>query len=224
MAVQSGTEGASEVVNGPDKLFATIAKDLVSKGYSINQNALPPELTTKLLQRAQALTAQQLVRAGVGRTQGPSLDSNVRGDSTYWLGTDSEAERQWLAWAQALQAFLNRRLFLGLFSFESHLAHYPEGAFYRRHIDAFKGESNRVLSVVAYLNTNWQPADGGELVIYPAGDNTSKISVPPLAGTLVVFLSEEFEHEVLPAGRDRFSIAGWYRVNSSSTGRADPPS
>ncbi|MDH5172415.1 MAG: 2OG-Fe(II) oxygenase, partial [Gammaproteobacteria bacterium] len=52
----------------------------------------------------------------------------------------------------------------------------------------------------------------------PAG-----IKVTPALGTVAVFLSEDFEHEVLPARRDRFSIAGWYRVNSSSARRADPP-
>ncbi|MEC7468361.1 MAG: 2OG-Fe(II) oxygenase, partial [Pseudomonadota bacterium] len=33
----------------------------------------------------------------------------------------------------------------------------------------------------------------------------------------------EFPHEVLPATRDRFSIAGWFRVNNSTAQRVDPP-
>jgi SM-20-related protein len=40
---------------------------------------------------------------------------------------------------------------------------------------------------------------------------------------LVVFLSEEFPHEVLPTATDRYSIAGWFRVNTSSAERVDPP-
>jgi len=32
---------------------------------------------------------------------------------------------------------------------------------------------------------------------------------------LVIFLSEEFPHEVLPANTHRYSIAGWFRVNNS---------
>jgi len=40
---------------------------------------------------------------------------------------------------------------------------------------------------------------------------------------LVVFLSEEFPHEVLKAKRSRFSVAGWFRVNTSNAERADPP-
>ena len=37
--------------------------------------------------------------------------------------------------------------------------------------------------------------------------------VLPELGTLVIFLSEDIPHEVLPAMRDRYSIAGWFRVN-----------
>jgi hypothetical protein len=33
-------------------------------------------------------------------------------------------------------------------------------------------------------------------------------------GTLVVFLSDRFPHEVLPARRERLSLAGWFRRRS----------
>ena len=35
--------------------------------------------------------------------------------------------------------------------------------------------------------------------------------MPPAAGTLVVFMSGDFPHEVLPASRERLSLTGWYR-------------
>ncbi len=71
-----------------------------------------------------------------------------------------------------------------------------------------------MLSIVTYLNDDWQDSDGGELIIYTEdGDNIAE-RVYPRAGTVVVFLSEVFAHEVLPATRDRYSIAGWFRVNS----------
>ena len=37
--------------------------------------------------------------------------------------------------------------------------------------------------------------------------------VRPEFGTLAVFLSEDIPHEVIPARRERFSIAGWHRCN-----------
>lgn len=122
-----------------------------------------------------------------------------------------------------MQRFLNRRLFLGLFSFESHFAHYGPGDYYKRNYDAIRGEANRVLSVVVYFNADWTGADGGELVLYKDGYDNNGVKVFPLLGTMVTFLSEEFPHEVLPANRDRYSIAGWFRVNASVSSKVDPP-
>ena len=206
-----------------EMLFARIAEDLLAKGYSINPCALPEGLADDLLLQLHAMSEQQFSPAGIGREQDQMLNRFVRKDKICWITGESAAGRRWLEWTGALQEHLNRRLFLGLFSFESHFAHYPEGAFYRRHLDAFKGESNRVLSIVAYLNPGWLGGDGGELVIYPEGGVGNAIKVTPALGTLAVFLSEDFEHEVLPARRDRYSVAGWFRVNSSSAKRADPP-
>ena len=33
----------------------------------------------------------------------------------------------------------------------------------------------------------------------------------PAGGTLVAFLSDRVEHEVLPARRDRIAVSGWFR-------------
>ena len=122
-----------------------------------------------------------------------------------------------------MQDYLNRHLLLGLFSFESHLSHYAPGNYYKRHFDAFHGEKNRILTIVAYLNPNWTSSDGGELVLYRSEKDKEGIKVIPLMGTIVTFLSEEFPHEVLPAHRDRFSIAGWFHLNGSVNNKIDPP-
>jgi len=63
-----------------------------------------------------------------------------------------------------------------------------------------------VVSMVIYLNPNWQPGDGGELRLYPS--DGSVINIAPKAGTLALFLSE-LEHEVLPTLKPRYSITGW---------------
>jgi SM-20-related protein len=208
---------------GDEQLFDDIASDLRSKGYSIKTLALPPQLAEGLLQQVLKTAPAQFAPAGVGRAKGQVLDDTVRKDDICWITGDSKACGQWLSWAGELQHWLNQQLFLGLFSFESHFAHYSAGDFYRRHLDAFKGEGNRILSVVAYLNPDWQEEDGGELVLYPGNSKPGGIRVTPVRGTVVLFLSEDFEHEVLPAQRDRFSIAGWFRLNSSSALRVDPP-
>ncbi len=205
------------------QLIEKIANDLLQQGYSINPAALPPLLVEKLHTQALTASAARFVPAGVGRDLARQLDETVRSDEICWINGESEAGREWLEWAGHLQTALNRRLLLGLFSFESHFAHYAPGAFYRRHRDAFLGEANRVLSIVAYLNPQWQPEDGGELLLYLDDEKGTGLRVLPESGTLVLFLSEEFDHEVLPARRDRYSLAGWFRVNSSTAARADPP-
>ena len=138
----------------------------------------------------------------------------MRGDRILWLDELSADPAQQSLWKaiEALRLALNQGLQLGLFSFEAHYALYPPGASYRRHRDAFRdhGETSdvRVISCALYLNENWTPGDGGALRLY---DGDCARDVLPLAGRLVCFLSERFEHEVLPATRERLAVTGWFR-------------
>ena len=211
-------------------LFDSITNDIVDKGYSISHYALPKELTILLLQHITTLPKGNYKRAGIGRAEEHAISDFIRTDEISWITSNSKATCAWIKWTTSLQNYLNRRLFLGLFSFESHFSHYTKGDFYKKHKDAFKGQDNRVVSVVVYLNKNWSVADGGELVIYENKLSTASVAdhsiatVTPSLGTIVVFLSEEFPHEVLPSESDRYSIAGWFRLNNSITSKIDPPS
>ena len=203
------------------ELFAALADGLYQQGYVIRPNALNPTLAPTLYDYIQTLSPAHFVRAGVGRGQNLSHNRFVRTDRICWITGEDPVPASWLAFCERLRRYLNRHLMLGLFSFESHFAHYSPGDFYRRHLDAFKGESNRVVSLVSYLNPDWQPEDGGELVLWRPDDTT--VRVTPQLGTLALFMSEEFPHEVRPAQRDRYSIAGWFRLNTSTALRPDPP-
>ncbi|MNE16796.1 hypothetical protein D3C76_1271070 [compost metagenome] len=66
-----------------------------------------------------------------------------------------------------------------------------------------------MVSAVLYLNEGWQSHDGGQLRMFLA--DGVEHDVEPVAGCLVVFLSGEVPHEVLPAGRERLSLTGWFR-------------
>ena len=206
-----------------DAYFAQIADDISSQGFSIQKQALPEPLVAMLADYQQSMHLGEFSHAGIGREHRFQEDKTVRKDAICWIDGTSEAGSMWLSWAEALKTYLNRELFMGLFSFESHFAHYAPGAFYKRHLDAFRGQSNRVLSLVTYLNNDWSDTDGGELVIYQQPGDKEGMTVLPQRGTVVVFLSEQFEHEVRPALRNRNSIAGWFRVNSSLNGKIDPP-
>ena len=210
-----------------EQLFEIIAKDLMNDGVSILKEGVPDSIAQSLRKHLHCIGPEQFKSAIVGRGETRVADRRIRRDDIYWIDHNSEAESAWLLWAESLQAYLNRHLYLGLFSFESHFAHYSVGDFYEKHCDAFKGQTNRILSVVTYLNEDWQAKNEGELLIYGSlesgRDNHVIHKVVPEMRTLVIFLSEEFPHEVLPAKQDRYSIAGWFRVNNSSQGVIDPP-
>lgn len=204
--------------------FERIAEGVRDHGYVVLPDVLPRPLADALWVQAHEDSPAIFRPAGIGRLEQWDRNRFVRTDEIAWIDGHTDATRQWLVWTEQLRLQLNRALLLGLFSFESHFAHYAPGAFYRRHVDAFKGETNRILSLVAYLNHDWAPDDGGELVIYRESKaGAEPLRVTPAFGTLVAFLSEDFPHEVVPARRDRYSIAGWYRVNNSVAQRVDPP-
>jgi SM-20-related protein len=168
-------------------------------------------LTAGLRGRCLELDAAGALRpARIGRGANERRAGDVRGDSIAWLESPaSEAEAELLARLDAFRADLNRELMAGLVDFEGHFARYPAGAAYSRHIDRLSGSDVRALSAVLYLNDDWSDEDGGQLRLHLRDGGSRDIS--PLGGRMVVFRSEQFEHEVLPARRDRLSFTGWFR-------------
>lgn len=192
--------------------FDRIADDLLRDGYSLCDSLVPAELLWALYERVGPRSRAGFRRAGVGRDRAFRLSERLRSDTIHWLDHDYPAESAYLNWMEQLRLELNQRLMLGLFDFECHFARYKLGAFYKTHLDAFAGQTNRILSSVLYLNPVWAPDWGGELVMYRNFDGEVVEAVAPLFGRLVLFLSERFPHEVKPARRQRYSVAGWYRV------------
>ncbi len=153
----------------------------------------------------------ELRAAGVGRGAGAQLARRVRSDQILWLEPDdpTPSVRSYFQRMQGIRTELNRQWFLGIAELEAHFSHYPPGGGYDRHLDRFRDDDARIISSVLYLNPCWKKGDGGELRIFPA--NADPIDIEPLAGRLILFLSAELEHEVLPTQVDRYSIAGWMR-------------
>lgn len=195
---------------------------LAERGWCVVDDFLAPirvgELRASLLER---WGNEEFRQAGVGRGEQRQLRTEVRTDHVRWLDPDSvsNAEAHYLGRMESLRGEVNRALFLGLFDFEAHLAMYPPGTFYRKHLDQFLGIGTRTLSAVLYLNEDWGPADGGQLRIYTDAANPDDYEeVEPLAGRLVLFLSARFLHEVMPARRERMSVTGWFRTRENGLG------
>lgn len=204
-----------------DDLNLFIADGLAEKGYVILPDFLTESERDALFQYASALEQGEWHLAGIGREQQHTVNTHVRSDEIHWLTHERSAEAFWLEKMEALRVSLNRTLFLGLFDYESHLARYQPGSRYQKHLDAFKGRSNRVLTTVCYLNPEWSEADGGALVIYGKRGQILE-TVLPKGSTLVVFLSDTFVHEVQVAHQTRFSLTGWFRHNTTVGHRIDP--
>lgn len=202
-----------------EQLIDTIADALAECGYIVADDALPDFLLDSLINHFANIQQDEFKNAGVGRSDQYQLLETVRSDKIHWIENNTETTTQFLQWMDTVRVGINRRLFLGLFDYESHFAEYPVNAFYKKHVDTFKetrsqGKPVRLLSTVLYLNRGWQSHNGGELVLYAEDSDSVLERVSPLAGRLVIFLSEKFPHEVLPATAQRKSIAGWFRVNA----------
>ena len=174
---------------------------------------LGANLLAALKQEVQILDrTDAMKKAGIGRGNDLTRDRSVRRDKIAWLQGVTAPQAALFEFFEAIRQGLNQRLFLGLKRFETHYATYHSGDFYKQHLDSFKGRASRVVSLVLYLNEEWQAADGGALQVFNR-DNDHEVcgTVLPEAGRMALFMSEEIPHEVLPANRTRYSLACWFR-------------
>ncbi len=189
--------------------FDSIADGLAEKGYAVVDGFLTPsEVSDILTHETFRQGTTTLKRAGIGKSQSLQINESIRGDYIHWMDkkTAPTPAKVYLDRLDALIAFLNPALYLSLKDVEVHFTIYPVGSFYKRHLDRFKTDDHRILSVICYLNEQWTDADGGQLRMHLA-DSTEDFL--PLGGRLICFRSDRIEHEVLPARRERLSLTGW---------------
>ena len=149
--------------------------------------------------------------AHVGSGASKKRLEDVRRDEILWLGTKNPpAISSYLEKLEKLKIHWNQKYFLGLKEIESHLTAYEPGAFYEKHVDNFQGKSPRKISLILYLNPDWQEADGGELIVYDKTDRQVARIAPRLGG-LAGFISEDTPHEVLRCEKQRLSLTSWMR-------------
>jgi SM-20-related protein len=198
-----------------DARYEQITSGLADRGFVVVPAFLAREPVTALRDDgARRRAAGEFHAASVGRAGNAEYDASIRGDSICWLGgrASTAPEYALLAHLHALCVALNGALFLGIAEVEAHYACYPPGAGYVRHVDRFRDDAARVISLVLYLNDDRRDADGGALRIYATRDaHEPACELSPRGGTLVAMRSEAIAHEVLPANAERWSIAGWLR-------------
>jgi SM-20-related protein len=191
---------------------ASIVEAIADEGLAVVPHAIPQTLVRALRDAGrQRDAAGEFHVAAVGRGAARTERSELRGDRIRWLEPwDARpAETALFAFVEALRVAVNEALYLGLFDFEGHYAFYPPGTRYARHLDRFRDDDARVLTLIVYLNDEWTDAHGGALRV-ECGNGAPR-DVCPEGGTLVAFLSDRFPHEVLPAARERLAFSGWFR-------------
>ena len=189
--------------------FESIADGLATQGYAVMDNLLNEKEVTSILQLDDFKKGlASFKKAGIGQAASKQINEGIRGDFIQWIdpSTAPASLMTYLSRIEVLTSYLNQSLFLSLKDFEMHMTVYPVGSYYKRHLDQFKADDHRKLSVLCYLNQNWKEEDGGQLRIYLQDKH---VDILPVAGRLVCFRSDQIEHEVLPATRERLSLTGW---------------
>lgn len=198
--------------------YEVIIEDLINNKFAISDGFFS-DAEVKLLREELLLKQEEenFRKAAIGNLFNEQVIKSIRGDSILWIDetTINAVESIFFSKIHDFIAYLNRTCYLGIQEQEFHYAVYPEGTFYKRHLDVFQNDDRRTLSMVLYLNEeDWQADYGGELALYlPMEDGGETIKlIQPLAGRFVIFDSKTLEHEVMKVKQPRYSITGWLKT------------
>ena len=203
-------------------IYEKIINDLLNQKYSISDFFFSEQETKQLRESIiQQDNNQDFHQAAVGNAQNEQIVKSVRGDKIRWIDESQQTETEEIFFSKINHFidYLNQTCYMGIDESEFHYAVYPEGTFYQKHIDAFKNDDRRTLSIVLYLNDEeWKDDFGGQLALYlPQDDGTeNELNVLPLAGRLAVFDSKTIPHEVKKVNRPRYSITGWLKTRGNN--------
>lgn len=193
--------------------YEKIIDDLLNQQFSIVDDFFSETETTSLRDSLLSKYEEdEFKKAAIGNQFNEQVIKSIRGDFISWIDENNanEAERLFFRKVEDFVQYMNRTCFLGIQDKEFHYALYPEGTFYKKHLDTFQNDSRRKLSIVCYLNEeDWKEEFGGELVIYKENE---EIAILPMKGRVVIFESQVLEHEVKPVKKERLSITGWLKT------------
>ena len=215
--VQDDLEIFEQVEFKENPLYEQIISDLLEKKFSIIDNFFDEAEVNELRESLHTKYEEDnFKKAAIGNRTNEVIARSIRGDFILWINEAEagKAEKIFFEKINSLVDYLNRTCFMGILTKEFQYALYPEGTFYKRHLDTFQNDGRRKLSMVCYLNEeDWKPENGGELTIYTQDNGKEEeINIYPFPGRVVIFESQELEHEVKPVKVPRLSITGWLKT------------
>lgn len=190
----------------------SITEQILNNDMAVVDDVLGEDMLHALrIEALEEYARGEFQQAHIGKGIAKQRMAEIRSDKVLWLNRDEATEAQFAYWQlmDSLRLHLGNFFRIHLERTELHFAVYPPGAFYAPHLDQFRDHSNRVFSVITYLNPDWQQGHGGELRIHH--DDGSFLDIAPLHGRLVCFRSDKVLHEVLEAAKVRVSLTGWVR-------------
>ena len=183
-----------------------ILQDLDQHGFSIIDNAYPPDYSDHLIQEC-TLHLDEFRNAAIQN----GVVSDIRSDHILWINDNLEIAQQHIKALTQLSQIFNRAFYLGIKDVEAHFACYNAGEFYALHRDNPQGKNGRMISTVYYLHEQWQDDWGGKLRLQDKNDVWHTLEPKP--NRIAIFQSDLL-HEVLEAKHQRLSITAWLRSDN----------
>jgi SM-20-related protein len=171
------------MINAFSDKLTTLVDGIASDGFSIVDDFLSQKEVDSMLELDEFKNSLlQFKKAGIGNNDNKQINEGIRGDYIQWIdrATAPDPLLNYLSKLKDLINAVNQGLFLSLKDYEVHLTNYPTGSYYKRHLDQFKKDDHRKLSVICYLNKDWKAEEGGQLRIY---DQDKALDVLPLVIT-----------------------------------------
>eukprot|EP00435_Cladocopium_sp_Y103_P075991 s59_g72.t1 len=191
---------------------------LRQKRIAVVDSAVPLEVVAKVQMELQALRSSGVMQNDTNDVCNPLQEAKylpfAAGNAAQQFREKCPITMQVMQRLAGLATILEDELGLRLAVPQSAMAAcYPPRASYKMHLDSYflhgcKDDIPRKVTVLLYCNHGWEPRQGGELRAWEPFDQGRGVSqrIEPLAGRLVVFMSEEIWHEVLESHGDRYAL------------------
>ncbi len=190
--------------------FEELLDDLCTNGFAYRENFFSKDFCQNIIQSIDNISFKE---AKIGNKANEILKSEIRSDLIHWIDDDSPTIlNEYVHLLKNYQQVLNQNLFLNIKKFEGHLAKYPTGSYYKKHLDQHQTSRARVITTILYLNSAPDQNSGGEIRLYKKDQpELIECDIPPRAGAFLTFMSSEIYHEVLTSHFERYSLTGWFR-------------
>lgn len=191
--------------------WSTLDQSILTDGLFVGQSPLSAPTLTDIFEYYSMLKNKDLLRqAQISKGIFEQKKISIRSDFIFWIEDwdVTPGLKNYKIFLDQLMDFFIQHFRLPLKRFESQIACYPPGSFYKKHYDQHEKAMHRQVSIILYL-TNYQQGDGGQLMLYPKGRRP--IEVRPRCGRIVIYPSRGMLHEVLPTNLERVSITSWMR-------------